>query len=657
METSQKTKSKSKYDAGYSYQEPVVYSEEEICDRGRIISELQSAYDQRQQRYTELDDQTYDEYYDSNQKAAAAYIAPRINKEDVKANSGTTRDKSNTLLSSLLDYDFEADVEAYDENSLPDNEYAQLCEDKIRHSRKQEVPEYDVKRPLIYKEFCDQGTVFTLERFVQREVVEKDLDKIDETNILNSKWRERVEKLHQYCDTQLVSGRNVYLGDIRQFFIELQPFVGIRFTRTRAEAHAMYGTWPRWKNVPSTFEKVTNETERDYEDWTMLEVAPDMVEEFHYFNPWRNQWQFMLNGVCMLPVGFPLSFWMGVNEYPISKGDAEPISPHFAYSRSMPAKTKVNQAVMDEFFKMMIIKNRNTYKPARANNSGQRISDKMFMPGSMTDNIDPNKLPTLVDPTGVTAPEFNMFELVKRIIDESSVSSIFAGNQSQGKTTATEISMLEKQTAMKLGLTVLGIVNLEKRQAWLRLCNIHKHWGEPVSKKLVPNEETGEMEEQNVYDTQVMDTTFDEGEQGKKILEFTDGELPESDQVEAEEDLLEKRQGQKIRKIYMNAKEYKKMKRRVYIEVVATERTTGELRKAMLKESTKEYLTLFPDMVNRGYLLGELAKHDKLDPKKLIPAAPDPMMPPMPGQQPAGPSSELLPKAMPKPSINTLMNG
>lgn len=635
---------------------PLFLSEADREQRERIVAELNHAYNQRQQNYTELDDMSYDEYYESNKKAAAGYIPPKINREDVRIVTGVTREKANTLLSSLLDYEFEVDVEAWDDNNLPDGDLAQVVEDLIRKSRKLECPAYNVKRALIYKEAADQGTVFVMEKWQELERVGKQIENMDTANLSKLKWRATTEKIDRYCDVQLLPGMNVYLGNIREFYIEKQPYIGVRFERTREEALAMYGGWERWKYVPREVRKVLNEKESGYDDWTMTRLRKvGNVEEVLYFNKWRNEFQILLNGIPMLPVGFPLEYLIGVNEYPIAKGDIEPISPSFAYSRSIPAKTKVSQAIMDEMYKMMTVKSRRSYKPSIANNSGTRISDAIFNPGTITENINPEKLQTIGDASGVTPSDFSMIEFVKRMIDEGSVAPVFQGNAMSGSQTAKEIATLEKQTMMKLGLTVLGILNLEEKMAWLRFYNIATHWTQPVDIR-VKEIENGMYETENVYRNEAVESTMEDGGKGVRMIEMSDGELPEPEQVFAEEELLTKRYNTPIRKVYVNPEKLKAMKYKLNFEIIPTEKTTGELRKAMREQAAIKMLQMFPQTTNAEYLQTQIARDNQFDPDKVILKAQAPQMP----QQAQGGDSiaaQLAPKAMPQPSVNTMLEG
>ena len=75
------------------------YSDKELVERSKIIEQLNYAFQQRTQEYTELDGMTYDQWYVANKKAASGYIRPKLNRADVRTATGTTREKCGTVVS------------------------------------------------------------------------------------------------------------------------------------------------------------------------------------------------------------------------------------------------------------------------------------------------------------------------------------------------------------------------------------------------------------------------------------------------------------------------------------------------------------------------------------------------------------------------------
>lgn len=656
------------------------YDEKEKDYIGFIIRRLTHSLNQRAQKYTELNDQTVDEYYLSNKKAGNGYMPPKKNRQDVRTVSGVTREKKNTIVSSLLNYNFEPDVEAYDEYDMPVVELGTNMEDMIKKSRRIEAPDHEAKKIHYYNELAEQGTIFVWERATDYRVLKKTLQsKMSMDKLSSIKWTSRVERLEKVLETELLTMSQVFLGNIKEFFLELQPYVVIRKVRTRVDAGSIYGAWERWKNVPYKMHRLNPQVEvfaggelLTYDNWSMLEVEQDLVEEIWYMDKWNNELQIILNGVMMMPVGFPLSELIGESEYPLAKGDVEPIDRYFAYSRSIPAKTKINQAIFDEMLRAIVLKTRKSYQPPIANMTGQTLSPKIWYPATIHDNVDASKIEEIGTNTGVTASEMSAFELIKSVIDQNSVTPIFEGQASGGSQTAREIVELKQQSLMRLGMIILGVVNLERKLAWLRLKNILKYWSEPI---VTDFEETKEkiVKTVNVYRKESVDTTLEDGNEGVRMIQFTDKkELPHPDQVMAEEELLTKKMGKSVRKTYINADVFKNLKYKWYINITPQPKDTNELKAAVFMENVTQGIQLFgPDKFNMEFLLEQWAVLNKLNPEKALKkdtgAEMDQLMQALQmkggGQQPipteglqAGPvNKQLMPRPLAKPSVNTMM--
>lgn len=645
------------------------YSPDEYIFRKILIQRLESARDQRDNNHVEFDGMTYKEYWQSNAKASNSFLSPKINKQDVRVTSGTTHEKKNTLLSSLLNYNLQPDIEAYDKFDQFKPELGNVMEDLIKKSRRMEVPDYETKRILIYGELLDQGDVFVEDVQVEFSLPEKTLGKFS-TKLSEMQWKVGVDKVYKYCSANLICGLNVYMGNVREFFLENQPYVFIRRLIPRAEAMAMYGEWERWRNVPEKIEKAVEDGSdaMKFNDWTLEDLESDMVEEIKYYNKWENNYMILLTGVMMLPVRrddkgrlqtFPLSSLTGKCEYPLIKGSLEPISKFFAYSKSIPAKTKVDQHLFDEMLKAIIVKTRKSYNPPIANNTGTALSTSINYPGTIHNDVDPNKIQEIGNNTGVTSSEFNTIEFIRGIIDQKSVSSVFEGNQTKGQQTAREIVELKQQSMMKLGLAILGVVNLEKGLSKLRLLNILKYWTDPI------DTDTTKAKEglKKIYRNVTVDTEFEDGTNGQRMIEFVGSEedMPTDDQVSAEAEILGKRRNKKITKNYLNAEMLKTLDYNFYFEIVPTEKNTSALKLAQFEESISKMMTIFAPvgkMPNVEYLADRWAVMSGEDPNRVWQKQQQPQgMPGAPMEQPSNQmAAQLTPQELPKPSVNTLLS-
>jgi hypothetical protein len=600
------------------------YDEKELIHRQQLIAKLIRAQEARNTNHREFNDVDYNSYYDSNLRAANSYIPPKKNPEDTRVVTGTTEEKENTLLSAILNYNLEPNILAFDKDMMQIDELGKNIEDLVRKSR--EIENYEEKRVLIYKELLDQGTCFVEEQWVEETKISKklkDVDWKDGVKVRAIKWEEKEEEGFCGCQTRLMRGDKVYLGNVKEFQISKQPYLFTVDVIPYSEAEAIYKNWDRFKFVPKKIVKVSPNDNSSYRDWYLTEVQENFVEVIKFQDKYANELMVMLNGVMMLPIGFPLEAVSPSGDYTIAKGDVYPISQFFAYSKSIPAKTKVDQEILDEMMKLIVLKTRKSYMPPMANNTGRVLSRKIFNPGEITNQIDPKRLEVIGNADGVSNSEFNAFEFIKSIVDQKSVSPAFAGDQTNGSQTATEILEMKKQQMMKLGLVIFGIINLEKQLSWLRSYNILTNWTKEQDTRV--NEFTNKLEK--VFKTIEVDSEMEDTQKGKKIIQFTpDAAQYSPEQILEEEAMLSQNMRMPVRKTYLNP-EIAKMKLFYYITINPTEKDSSDLQRIMFKQDISDAMQLFgPQTLNFPYLMKRFAVLSKQDPEKFfvknVPAQP-----------------------------------
>lgn len=647
------------------------YSEEEAAERTRILQELSNSANQRSQSYAEFDDMTYNQWYLANKLAGGGYIKPRLNKSDLSVTTGITREKCNTVVTALLRYNFVNSIEAYDEGSLPDRAVGRGLEALVKKSRDLECPDYESKRSDTYTEFVQQGNVFMLETWVEEEEIRKEINskKVSVEDIKKIDWTEKVVNVKKYCNTVMIPGINVFLGDIRQKYMENQPYYSIRREISYAQAKAEYGKWERFKNVPISKVVIINGKSADTHYWTMdANTVKNKVEEVRYYNHFLNCYQVFLNGVMMLPVGFPVEFMLGINTPNLIKADGESMGANFAYCRGISAKNKFNQAVVDEFYRLILFKFRKSVTPPLANNTGKMLNDSINMPGTLHKGIDVEKLMPIGVNNSLTDAEYRIFEMVKEIINISSVSPIFEGNATRGEQTAREISELKTQSLMKLGMIIVGIILMEQKMVRLRMYDLLKHWTEDIDKSI--EGVRGEL----LYKREVVDEQLENGITGKHMVELSGSGIPSGEQLRSEEDILSEKYGVPVRKTIINVKNLLTIKWRFFVTVTPSEKDRSELNNLVEEEGIAKVAGLLqpgilPQEINRDYVKERAAQRYKLDPKKLfVQGAPAmPGIPENPAQQqtpsnPAGMpggvsavSAQGLPSGQRKPSLTQLL--
>lgn len=461
----------------------------------------------------------YMKYNETNEMADMSFIPPKKNKMDSVIVSGMTHEKDTTLLSMLQNFNFEGRVRVY-KDSVEQYDLGIALTAWVRASREQES--YDQKRPVFYRNLLVQGTSFVQEKFVEHFVPNKvistkdiDFTRLDQVKWVDAGWK----KVFDGCVSDLVDGKKVFLENIREPDIQKQPGVYTVEYVPRSIIESVWKDTERWKYVPSQTTPITSigyiTQGSIYSDWTFAEVDYTKCEVIQAFRPFENRYQIYLNGVPMLPAGFPLTAISPSGLIPISKGDLDQMNM-FAYSKSIPAKTKVDQAILDEIERIMLIKFQQGAFVPSVNNTGMMLAPNIFMPGRMNEGFPANKVEPLLKNPGVTQADFGFYSAIKEQIDNKSVSNLLEGSDPGVEMTLGQYLDTQKKQMLKLGSIFDGVIQWERQMLRLRLMNLIANGAKPMGQTV---NDAGKKV--NQYRDVSVDDSFGDAD-GTRILRFTE---------------------------------------------------------------------------------------------------------------------------------------
>ena len=618
----------------------VAYSPEEKIYYGNLLKRIKDAKDQRDRSHDEFDGMTYLQYVESNRKGANTYIEPKKNKEDTNFQSGTVRQKMFTYLAAVLNLDLNPDIQAFNKENNEVVVLGEAMEDILFKVGEQDNDEE--KKLMRQYSLLEQGTVFVQESWEERWRKKKTFSGKFNGYVTGKKvpkWKVMLKKAFSKCTRTLLIPENVYLGDIKQFDMDKQPYVFVVELRSYKEAKSIYSKWERWKNVPKKIERKTDDESSEFL-YSNINFSDDDIKDateiIKYYDKWNDEYMVMINGVMMHPVGFPLSAINPTGEYPIDKQILEPISAFFAYGKSLPSRMKVTAAILDEMYRMAILKTQKSYAPAMANNTGKVLSSRIFAPGRLTYGIDIEKLQKIdPDGRGVQSSEFNMLEMLQKNIDTNTTDPTYSGQQPQGTPTATQVLEVQKQAKMMIGLTIFACAQLEKKIAWSRIYNILNNWFDKVEDEY-DEESGGFIERYRGISRRKMIEGVGNGEQQVKVT--TD--LPTPKEIMKEEDSVSTKDNP-VRIVYLNPKEIRKSSYHWFVTVIPKERKTDPMNKVLFDEMMEKVMN-FPN-INMEHLGERFAEVWEENPAKLFMA---------PEEMPA-PEEEAMPEAgsTPQPGV------
>jgi len=563
-----------------------------------IQSRLENSKQQKNASWAEYNNKTYYQIYEENEKISNTFLEPKKNEDDVVVSAGTVEGKLDALLANINNLDLTPEVQAYDKENNLIVELGLAIEDTMAMTAEMDGGDEggdEEKKLLRQRELLKQGTVFVQEEW---------LKKFESKKIFKGKyngefkgykdmWNTSDELVFDGPSRTLLHGPNVFLGNMFEYFMEKQPFVFVLITMDYDVAKGQYGKFENWKYVKKGAVATDVETaQRTIFDntWRLTELKSNQVEILIYQDQTRDEFQIIINGVMMFPIGFPLSAVSPGGKYNITKQAFRVINSKFAYGKSFVSSGAIKEVsgLIDEMLKLFVLKTRKSFTPAYINTSGRVISKKVLSPGRITMGIAPDALHKIGEEgQGVTSNEFNVLRELQERIDKSTVSNIFQGQQGKSGTTATEIVELQRQAKLTLGLTITVCGLLEEKLAYLRLWNLIENWFQPSGTKL-----DDVRKEIMTFRNTVREVNIDGEGLGQRKVIPTGETLPDAETIRAEELSQEKSKGHPVRHIYIHSKGIKEAKLRWHIVVVSKEKESSALHKLMFRDMFNDMLAL-----------------------------------------------------------------
>jgi hypothetical protein len=614
----------------YDYKD-IDLSEAEKQYHNDVLPLLRQMRDNRDKARKEWNDMRYPAWLNMCRETQLAYLPPKTNDDDIQLNSGLSRQKISTEVDVVLTQNFEARAKAFDSDDVfIDNLGDVLSDLKLKADQ---LEQWMDNRRTVYEGMSTYGSYYTLQltKFVtdvkKTKVPIKDFGKID------IEWNETPKKSKPTFLTVSLESSMVLFPDMREPDIQKQPVVAIARIITDADARSRYGSFDRWKNVPTR--QAMNDTNElssimtAYKsDYSVSQVlAEGEVEEVIFMRsvPYGNELMIYLNGIPMLPVmvkskkdtktgrfdvsGFPLTSWSTSGKYPIVKWDKVRI-PNFAIARGTPGDSQFDQETLDTWIKLVFEKALRSIKPPMGNRSGIRITSDMIKSGKIVSQIRKDDIFSILPPElvqGVSNGEFSFYEMMKKELDEKTSTREFAGLG--GKTqTATEFTENRKSQLLRFSALIDGVIRGEKDRADLIVKNqVIPFWCKDEyarnpadteklnkAKKVVKSKSEEDSEEEKPVKSPFRTVTVnkeDGAEKSANIINIGESDETSNDLYKREKE--EEKEGRKNKYINFNPEMYDFMNTLIYWDVKPSERDNDTLELLQFKQNIMDGINLF----------------------------------------------------------------
>lgn len=584
------------------------FTEEDHKNMTFQMNRMQDAQQNRDTPHQELNNRTYYQYFNSNERVANTFVDKSKKKSrssSTEISAGTIESKMWSLASNLNNANLSPEVTAYSKDNTMLSQFSQAIEDTINMTR--ELEEDDEKQIWRMLELLKQGTVFIHEGWHSPTTIKKTLKKkkyngefkVDKSDL----WTERFSEAIEYPESQLLYGPSVYLGDISEPDMDKQPYVfTVRVTDYNV-AESELGKFEMFqKYVRPGDRSASAESQMGYNNtlyhatFNVVNTQDNKVEIVHYYDPYNDEFQIYANGVPMLPYGFPLSAVSPGGKIPIAKQILYPLSHKFAYGGSFVSSgdVKMISDLIDEMLKLFVQKTRKSVNPPYLNTTGQFVSPKVLEPGRISMGVDPDAFqPIGQEGSGVTASEFNVLRELQSRVDQSTVSPVFTGNQTKAGTTATEVVELQRQAKLSLGIIMSMATLMEKKMIDLRVPNLMQNWFF-----------ARDMRDTTIQDVRGGLTRLSErkvtreasipgkGQGERQIIPARSNEVPAPDEVAAMQDMEERERGMPIQKIFIDIDNLVSWKLWFFTTAQPEEKDTSAVQQVRFREQLTNMLPL-----------------------------------------------------------------
>jgi len=563
-----KSKMSTTYDVEKRGAAEPTYTDYEEKYRNRILTRLNNSYDLREQNHMEFNDRTYSDYYLTNHQQDMAYNPPKVNPGDSRLVTGTTHEKVNTVQQLIMDMNFMPRVRAYDKDDATKQDLASFMTSKVKNSLKKEG--FKKKLGNYTRINVAQGNVFIMEQRTKKFETRK-IPVGRSTDAFKQQFNIMTEQVDEICESIAVANTSVFLPNLLQEDICLQPYIHVVLHQPTVEVAQKFAGFPRWKNVPKSQSMTVSENSHGtFGDFFLKQPNDDYCEVIIYQDMPHNEYQVMINGVMMYPVteskgepvGFPLTYFSPSGKYNIIKGDNERI-PFFTYGKGIPTKNEVKEETANEFLRIATHKFRYSAFPSVGNNSDKILPANIWDPSVVVPDLQEGDISVLNPKGGLTSSDFSFYQMIMNSIDETSVSKSLEG-ANNSDITATQYVDQKKESLKKLGTTIDGTIEFLRDFFWIRLFNEVFYLDKKKKQYSVDKQKFEEMYE-NLIGVESIDG-------GSRAVNFNlVEEIPEMDPYKMFMD--EKKNPSKPRTIYLEPKKVRelimKIKDSFYMDVVS----------------------------------------------------------------------------------------
>jgi hypothetical protein len=412
-----------------------------------VLEDFSLANEIRNKPYTEFNNKSLLERINEDQKSWNSYQESGSDDPELAWKSNAirpiTRNKIISIAAHITGSIIYPQVFAQNENDDDDKDAAQVMRDLMEWSYDQS--EYDKTFVYAVISACVNPAVVIEDNYSESYRTIKEI-------ISEEKWETKsvLDEEFSGFKNPIVPLDEFFIADIYEPNIQRHPFIIRRRAINFSTAMSKYKDNPNFEFVKPGIQSLFDENSGMFYEVQDNSLDGRLVEEVRYYNRQLDLELVFLNGIIVTNPEQPNP--RQDKKYPFVKFGYEPINDRFFYYKSLAFKLAPDQGVIDTLYQMVIDGSFMQMWPAGVVYGNEEINSSIITPGKITRFTDPETKFDKIDTGANLNSGFNTIQLVEKSLAESSMDVLQQGMSIKGSQTAFEISKLEENARIMLGL-------------------------------------------------------------------------------------------------------------------------------------------------------------------------------------------------------------
>ena len=412
-----------------------------------VLSDFSLANEIRNKPYTEFNNKSLLERINEDQKAWNSYQEPGSDDPEFAWKSNAirpiTRNKVISIAAHITGSIIYPQVFAQNENDEEDKDAAQVMRDLLEWSYDQS--EYDKTFVYAVISACVNPAVIIEDCYAEHYRTIKEI-------ISAEKWKSKnvLDEEYSGFKNPIIPIDEIFVADIYEPNIQRQPFIIRRRAINYSSAQAMYKENKNFEYVKPGIQSLFSENSGMFYEVQDDSLDGRLVEEVVYYNRALDLRLVFLNGIIVTDAEQPNP--RQDKKYPFVKFGYEPINDRFFYYKSLAFKLGPDQSVINTLYQMVIDGSFLQIMPPSVVFGNEDINSSIVTPGKITRFTEPDTKFEKIDTGSNLNAGFNTIQIVEKSLAESSMDVLQQGMSIRGSQTAFEISKLEENARIMLGL-------------------------------------------------------------------------------------------------------------------------------------------------------------------------------------------------------------